>query len=550
MTMQPENHEQIPEETVKVAKAAFPKGNAYLGLRDELKIIYTDETFADMFPKRGQPAESPGRLALVTVLQFAEGLSDRQAADAVRSRIDWKYLLGLELSDPGFDYSVLSEFRSRLISHGAEERLLDKLVELLKAHKLIKERGCQRTDATHIQTAVRQLNRLEKVGETLRAALNSLASAAPDWLRERVPQEWYERYGSRVEAYRLPKKEPEWEAYAVQVGEDGYRLLGWAYELGSPQEVRDNPAVEILRRVWVQEYYRVDDHTDWRKPDNAPPGEQRIQSPYDPEARYSKKREIGWVGYKAHLTETCDNDQPHLIVHVETTPATRADSTMVPNIHQALADKQVLPGEHLLDSGYINASHILEAQERYGIRIIGHPIPDSSWQAQANQGFALAQFTIDWAKQVVTCPAQHQSRGWYPGKDKQGTPMISVCFSKRDCQPCQSRQACTHKDQGGRTLGFRTQAEYGALQKLRQNVQTEEFKQKYRQRAGIEGTISQGVRRCDLRYTRYIGLAKTHLQNLAIGAAINLARLFTWLCELPLAKTRTSAFASLMVPAT
>ena len=550
MTLQPENLEQIPEDTVKVAKAAFPKGNAYLRLRDELKIIYTDEDFADLFPKCGQPAESPGRLALVTVLQFTEGLSDRQAADAVRSRIDWKYLLGLDLSDPGFDYSVLSEFRSRLIYHGAEERMLDKLVEVLKAQKLIKERGCQRTDATHVQTAVRQLNRLEKVGETLRAALNSLASIAPDWLRERAPQEWYERYGSRVEAYRLPKKEPEWEAYAIQVGEDGYRLLGWVYEADSPREIRDNTAVEILRRVWVQEYYRVDDHTDWRKPGNAPPGEQRVQSPYDPEARYSKKRETAWVGYKAHFTETCDEDQPHLIVHVETTPATRADSAMVPTIHQALADKQVLPGEHLLDSGYINASNIVEAKERYGICIIGHPIPDTSWQTRANQGFGLSQFTIDWAKQVVMCPAQHQSNRWRPDKDKQGTPIVSVSFSERDCLPCKSRQDCTHKEKGGRTLCFRMQAEYEALQKLRQDVHTEEFKQKYSKRAGVEGTISQGVRRCDLRHTRYIGQAKTHLQHLVIGAAINLARLFAWLCELPLAQTRTSAFASLRIPAT
>lgn len=548
MTLHKNNHEQIPAETVKVAKAAFPKGNAYMRLRDELDTIYTDEQFADLFPMRGQPAESPGRLALVTVLQFAEGLSDRQAADAVRSRIDWKYLLGLELSDAGFDYTVLSEFRGRLLEHRAEERLLDKLVELLKAHKLIKERGSQRTDSTHICSVTRKLNRLEKVGETLRAALNSLASVAPDWLRERAPLEWYERYGSRVEAYRLPKKEPEWEAYAIQVGEDGYQLLGWAYASDSPQEVRDNPAVEVLRRVWVQEYYQVDDHTSWRKPDNAPPGEQRIQSPYDPEARYSKKREKDWVGYKAHFTETCDEDHPHLIVHVETTPATRGDSIILPTIHQALANKQILPGEHLLDSGYINAGHLVEAQVRYGIRLIGQPIPDTSWQSRANQGFGHTEFTIDWAKKVVICPAQHQSCEWLPEKDRHGIPVIRVKFSDENCQSCPSRENCTQAKEYGRTLTFRTQAEYEALQKLRQDVHTEEFKQKYNQRAGIEGTISQAVRRCDMRTTRYIGQAKTHLQNLAISAAINLARLFAWLCEIPLAHTRTSAFVSLALP--
>ena len=549
MTLHPDNHGEIPPETVQVAKAAFPKGNAYMRLRDELQMIYTDEAFADLFPMRGQPAESPGRLALVTVLQFAEGLSDRQAADAVRSRIDWKYLLGLELSDAGFDYSVLSEFRNRLLEHSAEERLLDKLVELLKAHQLIKERGSQRTDSTHICSAARKLNRLEKVGETLRAALNSLAGVAPDWLRERAPREWYERYGNRVEAYRLPKKEPEREAYALQVGEDGYQLLGWAYEADSPPVVRDNPAVEVLRRVWVQEYYRDDDHLDWRKPDNAPHGEQRIQSPYDSEARYGKKRAMDWVGYKAHFTETCDPDHPHLIVHVETTPAPHADSTILPAIHQALADKQILPGEHLLDSGYINAGHLVESREHHGIRLIGHPIPDSSWQARANQGFEHAQFTVDWVKQVVTCPANHQSQSWRPDKDRHAIPVVHVQFRDEDCPTCPSRQNCTRNKKGARGIEFRTQAEYEALQQLRQDVHTEEFKKKYNQRAGIEGTISQGVRRCDMRRTRYIGQAKTHLQNLAIGAAMNLARLFAWLCEIPLAQTRTPAFSSLVVPA-
>ena len=548
MTLHPNNCEQIPEETARVAKAAFPKGNAYMRLRDELHVIYTDEQFADLFPMRGQPAESPGRLALVTVLQFSEGLSDRQAADAVRSRIDWKYLLGLELSDAGFDYSVLSEFRSRLLKHGAEERLLDNLVELLKAHKLIKERGRQRTDATHICTTARKLNRLEKVGETLRAALNSLASVAPDWLRERVPFEWHERYGNRVEAYRLPKKEAEWEAYAIQVGEDGYRLLGWVYETDSPPEVCNNPAVEVLRRVWVQEYYRGDDYIEWRKPDSAPRGEQRIQSPYDTEARYSKKREMDWVGYKGHFTETCDPDQPHLIIHVETTPAPHADSAILPTIHQALADKQILPDEHILDSGYINAGHLVEAQERHQIQIVGCPIPDSSWQSRANQGFEHTQFRIDWNENSVTCPASRQNKSWYQRKDRHGNPVIKVQFRMEDCQPCPYRENCTRNTKGGRTLQFRTQAEYEALQKLRQDVHTEEFKRKYNQRAGIEGTISQGVRRCDMRRTRYVGQAKTHLQNLAIGAAINLARLFAWLCETPLAQTRTPAFAALAVP--
>ncbi len=547
MTLRPEELEQIPEETIKVAKAAFPKGNAYLKLRDELKSIYTDEDFADLFPRRGQPAESPGRLALITVLQFAEGLSDRQAADAVRGRIDWKYLLGLELSDPGFDYSVLSEFRRRLLQGGAEDRLLDKLVELMKTRKLVKERGQQRTDSTHIEAAVRQLNRLEKVGETLRAALNSVANRAPEWLKLRAPVEWYERYGARVEAYRLPRTEQEREKLAVQIGEDGYCLLGWAYESDSPQIVRENPGVEILRRIWIHEYYQEDDHTHWRKLDNMPPVKNSIYSPYDTEAVYGKKRTMDWVGYKAHYTETCDDDMPHVIIQVKTTPAATADNEVMPAIHQSLADKHLLPTEHLMDSGYVDAGHVFAGEQEYGVCTIGFAMPDTSWQVKANQGFDLTHFVIDWEKKVVTCPAHHHSRWWNSATTEHGDPVITASFSSQDCQPCPSRLYCTRSEKGGRAVRFRPQDEYEILRKLRERNSTKEFKKKYRKRAGVEGTLSQGVRRCDLRHARYMGQAKTHLQNLAIATAINLVRLSNWFSDFPRLLTRTSPFLSLAV---
>jgi transposase len=151
-----------------VARAAFPKGHPYLTLRDELETIYADSDFEDLFPQRGQPAESPGRLALIVVLQCAENLSDRQAADAVRRRIDWTYLLGLDLVDPGCDFSVLRACRDRLLVGGRDQRLLDDLLERFRTRGLLKARGKQRTDSTHIQAAARTLNRLECVGETMR----------------------------------------------------------------------------------------------------------------------------------------------------------------------------------------------------------------------------------------------------------------------------------------------------------------------------------------------------------------------------------------------
>src|ERR687896_662430 len=225
MSLRPQPLEPVPEDTARVARAAFPKGNPYLTLRDQLGTIFQDEDFAALLPACGQPGLSPWRLALVTILQFRENLADRQAADSVRARIDWKYLLGLDLTDPGFDFSVLSEFRDRLLAGSAEERLLDKLLERCQAQGLLKSRGQQRTDSTHVLAAIRVLNRLELVGETLRAALNELAGEAPEWLQRVAPLEWYERYARRVEETRLPREPSKREVYAQTVGEDGFALL-------------------------------------------------------------------------------------------------------------------------------------------------------------------------------------------------------------------------------------------------------------------------------------------------------------------------------------
>ncbi|BAY66605.1 hypothetical protein NIES22_67450 [Calothrix brevissima NIES-22] len=196
--IQPQVIDPIPEETVRVARAAFLKGNLYMTMRDEIGTLYNDQDFEDLFPTLGQPAFSPWRLALVCVMQYIEDMTDRQAADAVRSRIDWKYALSLELTDPGFDFSVLCEFRVRLISGSAEQKLLDILLKQFKEKGIIKDRGKQRTDSTHVLAAIRNLNRLESVAETLRAALNAVATVNPEWLRSWVPHEWKERYNTRA----------------------------------------------------------------------------------------------------------------------------------------------------------------------------------------------------------------------------------------------------------------------------------------------------------------------------------------------------------------
>ena len=257
-------------------------------------------------------------------MQFAEGLSDRQGADAVRARIDWKYALGLALTDTGFDYSVLSEFRTRLMAGAAEQQLLDTMLTALltafKARGLMKGRGKQRTDSTHVLAAIRVLNRLECVCETMRHALETLAVVAPDWLQGWVPPLWFERYAQRFEEYRLPPGRDERYQLAEPVGADGFHLLEAIYESESARWLYEVPAVQILRRVWIQQFSRGDQGVQWREAEDLPPASLLISSPHDVEARYSRKRSTEWTGYKVHVSETCDAATPHLITDVETTP--------------------------------------------------------------------------------------------------------------------------------------------------------------------------------------------------------------------------------------
>src|SRR5437764_8220708 len=242
----------MPEETVRIARAACRKGTLAMRLRDTLGELYQDEQFAALYPVEGQPAYAPWRLAMVTVLQYVEGLTDRQAADAVRERIDWKYSLGLELSDPGFDFSLLSEFRLRLVEEGTETLLLDRLLEVCKERGWLKAGGKQRTDSTHVLARVRSLSNLQCVGETLRAVLDDLATLAPDWLVQHISPDWFERYSHRVENYRLPKTESQRTALAQQIGADGLHLLQVLEKSDAPDLLKDEASVRLLRQVWQQ----------------------------------------------------------------------------------------------------------------------------------------------------------------------------------------------------------------------------------------------------------------------------------------------------------
>jgi transposase len=544
MSMHPQPIGLVPEDTVRVARAAFPKGNVYMQMRDVLGTIYDDEDFSELFEVRGRPAIAPWRLALVTVMQFSEGLSDRQSAEAVRARIDWKYALGLQLSDPGFNFSVLSEFRSRLVEGGKERLLLEKLLEGCKERGYLKVRGRQRTDSTHVLGALRILSKWERTAETMRAALNTLASVDPEWLREHADPEWFERYGRRVEDQRLPKGKEARTQYLRTVGADGMRLLKQLDALYTPQGLKKLAEVEILRQIWEQYYEISDGQIRVLDPKEMPEGARRIESPYEIEARYSSKRSMSWVGYKVHLTESCDEELPHLITDVHTTAATATDVKQLTLIQDGLAQNGLLPAQQLADSSYVCGSNLVSSHARQ-IDLIGPSFKDNTWQAKADEGFDVANFHIDWEKKTVSCPEERQSIRWSETRTARGRSMIHIDFSPDDCSACPSRSSCTRAKDLPRTLTLQPREEHEAIQFARKRQKTQEFASLYSQRAGIEGTVSQGVRAFGLRQARYRGLKKTHLQELATATALNVVRIANWLNDIPTAVTRRSRLATL-----
>jgi transposase len=384
-------------------------------IRDRLGEWLRDEDFAAAFGTRGKPGWSPSRLALVTVLQRAENLTDRRAADAVRTRIDWKYLLGLPFDDPGSGHTVLAEFRARVADASLEQVVLDALPERLAAGGLVKAAGKQRTGSTHVVAAVAALNRLELAGESVRAALEALAAAHPAWLEQRVcVPDFARRYGTPMTSWRPPASQARRDELAVAYAKDGYALLEAACDSAAPAWLRELPAAGVLRRVLLQNYTRTitkDGREVIRRRekepegDGLPPGHARIASPYDLDARRGVKREEFWLGYKLHITETCDDAPPctcpraaarqhaqeggrhanarehdkgcahlvfpNLITSVATTDATVTGNQMTGAIHDDLAEKNLAPGRHYLDSGYLSAAVVVSAPATWGIALIG-----------------------------------------------------------------------------------------------------------------------------------------------------------------------------------
>jgi hypothetical protein len=471
------------------------------------------------------------------------------------------------LTDRGFDASVLSEFRTRVVEHGLEVKALDLLVAALVDKGLLKAGGKQRTDSTHVLAAVRDLNRLELAGETVRACVEAIAAAAPDWLAQAIDvADWGRRYGARVDSWRLPTSRAKRDNLATAYGRDGFALLTAVYGPTAPVWVAHLPAVEVLRMVLLQNYVITSDRQGREvvkrreaDVDGLPPGRCRITSPYDLDARWGGKRDLAWNGYKLHISETCDTDvadipvdladhvadaPPNLITNVATTDASVPDVAMTEPIHEDLARRDLLPDEHYLDSCYPSADLLISSLTRYGIALVTPMLADTSPQARAGNGFDRTAFTVDWDDQQVTCPQGQTNTSWTPANQR-GTEVIVVRFTGDVCQPCPAKTQCTTATSRGRQLTLRPRAVQQALDHARTEQTTKTWQNKYALRAGAESTIAQSVAVTDTRHARYRGLPKTRLEHVYKAVALNIIRLDAWWNGHPLDRRRTSHLSRL-----
>ncbi|MET8038119.1 IS1182 family transposase [Streptomyces sp. NPDC005345] len=499
-------------------------------MRDRLDGLWCDEDFVNWYPRDGRPGLSPAQLATVCVLQFVLGLSDRQAAEAVRCRIDFKYALAMELDDPGFHHSVLADFRDRLAEGDRADGLLDLALARLKEAGLVRERTTQRTDSTHVLAAVRDLTRLELVTEGVRAALEEVAGISPHLLDNLVDEDWGRRYGRPV---RLGKNPTKPKTRIIATGNDAVRLLEHLYRHGADRA--PGPRVQALRQIMVQNYHHdAAGHLRWRTAETEdgpglPPSSRAIVSPYDTSARYARHGHIiSWKGFSAHLTETCAPDSPNVITDVATTAATTHDSQVLPGIHTRLARRELLPAEHLVDAGYTSLPHLEQAAREHQVTVTGPLRSNPTRQHRQNDGFARDDFHIDYDRRQVTCPQGHVSQGWhgpYPTSSPTAAPLIVAKFAKSQCHPCPARTHCTTSRASTRTVGFPPRELRDLQLRVRTEQQTSEWKTRYAVRSGVEGTVNEFAHGHGMRRCRYRGQGKAHIQHVLTAIAVNIERL-------------------------
>jgi IS5 family transposase len=507
---------EVPSDTAAIGHVVLKADNVYRQIGDRFDELFPPESeFAFMYEVTGRGAISPLLAALVTVFQMMEKVADRAAAEFVASRIDWKYALHLPLGYAGFHWTDLLAFRTRLREHDQERLLFDRILVKLREQGLIKTRGKMRTDSTHVLAVIERLSQLELVCESIRLALQAVTECLPDWVETTLPPSLEERYSQRQSEYGLSQAQVRKQL--VQAGQEGFWFLA-QLERSAPDAVRQLPEVVTLRTVLEQQFPQGPSEP---PAERRPTGQGVIESPHEPEARFSAKRGKGWIGYKVQVTETCDVDHPHLIVDLEPTSALDNDAPQLGHIQDRLQARDLLPAEQQVDQGYMSGENLVESGD-LGINLMGIPLDDT----QGPAGFQQTDFSIDVQARQAVCPAGHSSRVWSEKHHpKGGPPQILIRFAGATCQACPSFGRCTLSPQG-RSLTlhpYRT-----ALLARRVEAKTPDFREKLHLRAGIEAAISELTRRYGLRQARYRRLFKQRLQSYFTAVAVNLKRLARW----------------------
>jgi transposase len=499
------------------ARTVFPLLEHY---RQRLTAVYT--------PDNGRPAWDPVRLLGVLVLQFVLRVADRQAAEMVQYDQRWRLALHLRVTDATFDPSLLVVFRNRLVD-GTEEGLafvavLDYLVE----HGWVPKRSRQRLDSTHVRGLLSAMSRLDCVRETIRLLLEDLE--ADDGLPESWAPYWERYVESRLDSRA---RAPALQAKFLEAGKDVLEI--WKQTAGRG-DIEPRDAWVLLQRVFLENYELLPAAT-IRALRALPPG--AVHNPHEPEAQWSSKsttRDKSWVGYKAQVAETVQ-DQPRAVGEPTANFLTAMVTQNAPasdkaGLAQEAVEQQSMgldaPSALYVDGAYIS-SEALKAAIEEGRELRG-PAPASPDRGKV---FTVEAFDVHIEERFAICPAAQRSSNCSRLEEQAtGKVVYRVEWSNAVCGACPLRAQCVSAGQDHRT--FVVGEHHTLLQDRRREMQTDAFKKEMRRRNGIEGTISELVRGYGLRQARYRGYTKVRLQNYLIGAACNLRRLFRriqWLAE-------------------
>jgi transposase len=479
-------------------------------LRSKLESFYCEAN--------GRPAVDPVMLAGVTLLQFMEKVADRGASEHVVYHLGWKYALDLELDYEGFHPTVLVYFRDRLEEKEAQRMIFDGVVKLLMELGLVKRKGKQRLDSTHIVGYVKAMSWLECAMETLRLGLEDLEAEVG---RKKRPEFWERLWGLYVQSkldWRLSTTEHE--SRYRQCGQDMRELLEWI-DRNDPK-LNEREAVKLLRRVFDEQFEVVEGKlqpTPRRRP-------RSVQNPHDPDAHYADKGTKQWIGYKVHVAESVDPEQPikkkgepaeHFITEILTTEAAQDEMAgLTETLRREQEHHEITPQAMYTDAGYVT-EHTLTQAEQNGMELLGPTRPDPHKGAYNTEGFH-----VDIDKRQAVCPQGNLSTQCSRIKDNYMQTEYYRIEWGHQCDSCPVQKQCTRSKSGRRTLvvGLR----HDLVQRRREQMREAGFAKTMHPRNGVEGTHSELVRGHGLRRTKYRGLSRVSLSHYLMGAACNVKR--------------------------